>query len=380
MTVLLFSGPTLAGCDLPSPEGLLVLPPAAQGDLYRAVRRHAPRAVGIVDGYFHQVPSVWHKEILWTLSQGIPVLGAASMGALRAAELEPCGMTGVGRIYELFRSGSYPPYPDAFENDDEVAVLHGPPETGFLQLSEALVDIRQGLAEAADAGIVDEAARDALVSSAAAVPYGERSIEAAAAVLELSLRDALLAWWEENAVPQKRRDALALVQRLLDLLAGAPLPDVPAFAFQRSSVWERFVAAEEARLHHELDEDEALVVADLQLDPLSWSALTRAAGRRGDPASRLDEKAAFSAWRAAHGLSSRPALLDWMEENGLDEQRLTALFCRAAAREARGLRLPHRGTLSITSSWPGPIPRRCARHRGGASGWRPCPAGTVRPT
>ena len=46
------------------------MPPVAQGDIYRAVRRR-PRAIGIIDGYFEGVPAVWHKEILWAMAQGI---------------------------------------------------------------------------------------------------------------------------------------------------------------------------------------------------------------------------------------------------------------------------------------------------------------------
>ena len=60
------------------------------------MRELAPDAIGIVDGFFHQQPSVWHREILYALSQGVPVFGGASMGALRAAELADYGMTGVG--------------------------------------------------------------------------------------------------------------------------------------------------------------------------------------------------------------------------------------------------------------------------------------------
>jgi hypothetical protein len=332
VTTLLFIGPTLAPQDVPEQDAFVLLPPVAQGDLYRAVRRYRPDLVGIVDGYFHQVPSVWHKEILWTLSQGIPVLGAASMGALRAAELEPAGMTGVGRIYQAFRSGSYPPYPDPFENDDEVAVLHGPPETGYLRLSDALVDLRQGLAEASEAGIIDAGTRDALAAAAAAMPYGERCFESVAAALGPGRREALRAWWAAHFASQKRRDALALVERLRALADGDHPPEIAASPFQRSSVWERFEAAEEKRLRDALSPDEALVVADLQLDPRRWSALARAAGRHRAEPQDLDERSAFSAWRTAHGLGSRAALMGWMEANGLDEHGLTALFRRVAGR------------------------------------------------
>ena len=39
------------------------------------------------------------------MSEGVPVFGAASMGALRAAELHEFGMRGIGRIFEAFRDG-----------------------------------------------------------------------------------------------------------------------------------------------------------------------------------------------------------------------------------------------------------------------------------
>jgi len=85
VTVYVFCGPThVAAGDLD--PGWVLLPPAEQGDVYRAAARK-PDAIGIVDGRFQDVPAVWHKEVLWAMSRGIPVYGAASMGALRAAEL-----------------------------------------------------------------------------------------------------------------------------------------------------------------------------------------------------------------------------------------------------------------------------------------------------
>src|SRR6266446_2586246 len=118
MSIVVFTGPTISAEDALQELEATYLPPVSQGDVYRAAVRK-PLAIGIVDGYFDRVPAVWHKEILWTMSQGIPVYGSASMGALRAAELAECGMVGVGSIFEAFHSG-------ALEDDDEVAVTHGP--------------------------------------------------------------------------------------------------------------------------------------------------------------------------------------------------------------------------------------------------------------
>jgi hypothetical protein len=84
--MILFAGPSLAGVHVSSNKGIDVRPPVRQGDVYLATLER-PSAIGIIDGYFEGVPSVWHKEILWAMSHGISVLGASSMGALRAAEL-----------------------------------------------------------------------------------------------------------------------------------------------------------------------------------------------------------------------------------------------------------------------------------------------------
>ena len=117
MNIVVFCGPTIPrGAVLEILPEAVVHPPAQQGDLYRAALQ-GPDAIALIDGYFRQVPSVWHKEILWALSNRIPVYGAASIGALRAAELDTMGMVGVGSVYAAYRDG-------LLEDDDEVAVAH----------------------------------------------------------------------------------------------------------------------------------------------------------------------------------------------------------------------------------------------------------------
>ena len=140
MTVFVFVGPTLSSAEVGAAGNFVCLPPAAQGDLYRAAQQR-PQAIGLIDGYFEGVPSVWHKEILWAMTHGVHVFGSASMGALRAAELAAFGMQGVGVVFEAFHSGE-------LADDDEVAVVHGPAEVGYVRLSEAMVDIRFTLAAA----------------------------------------------------------------------------------------------------------------------------------------------------------------------------------------------------------------------------------------
>ena len=53
------------------------------------------------------------SEVVAALRDGARVLGAASMGAIRAAECWPAGMQGVGAVYSLYRLG-------VISDDDEV--------------------------------------------------------------------------------------------------------------------------------------------------------------------------------------------------------------------------------------------------------------------
>jgi hypothetical protein len=75
------------------------------------------RTIGLIDGFFGNVPAPWHKEILYAMGRGVKVYGAASMGAIRAAELHRYGMKGAGRIFQAYRLG-------LLTDDDEVCVLH----------------------------------------------------------------------------------------------------------------------------------------------------------------------------------------------------------------------------------------------------------------
>ena len=127
-----------------------------------------PAVIGLIDGFFEHIASVWHKEILWALGQGIQVFGSASMGALRAAELAPFGMEGVGTVFESYRDGR-------LEDDDEVAVIHGPAELGHICLSEAMVNMRRTLEEAEAKGIIGRSTCARLEHIAKGLFYADRS-------------------------------------------------------------------------------------------------------------------------------------------------------------------------------------------------------------
>ncbi|MBI1312068.1 hypothetical protein GC176_12310 [bacterium] len=144
-----------------------IAPPIEQGDLLRDLSR-LPDVIGIIDGYFYQVPSVLHKEILLALEAGSRVLGAASLGALRAAELDVFGMEGVGRIYEWFADGS-------IDGDDEVAVQHGPGEIGFRPLTVPLVNVRHAIQLATAHSLISRDDGRSILSAAQDIHFSRRT-------------------------------------------------------------------------------------------------------------------------------------------------------------------------------------------------------------
>lgn len=138
--VLVYLGPSLslaqAGELLPD---AIYRPPAKQGDILSDVINHNPSHIILIDGEFAQNLSPWHKEVVYALQYpGVKgIYGAASMGALRASELDFIGMIGVGQIYEWYRDA-------VTEDDSEVALTYVDREGLYQPLTVPLVDIRAG--------------------------------------------------------------------------------------------------------------------------------------------------------------------------------------------------------------------------------------------
>jgi hypothetical protein len=165
---VVYSGPTILHAEVMSylPEAKL-RPPAARGDVYREDWAQGDRAI-IIDGYFRERLSVGHKEILWLLDQGVETFGSASIGALRAAELYPYGMVGVGSIFDMYAAGE-------IEGDDEVAVLHGPEELGFCPLSVAMVNLRYACRLAVATGAISPPNAAQILQLAKGRPFFDRT-------------------------------------------------------------------------------------------------------------------------------------------------------------------------------------------------------------
>lgn len=234
MNAVVFLGPTLDVTTARRHIAATFLPPVAHGDFIR-IALERPLAIGIIDGYFDHTPAVWHKEILWAIAQRIPVFGAASLGALRALELAPFGMVGVGEVFRAFEQGE-------LESDDEVTVAHLPAERGFEPVSEALVNIRATLRLALKETIVSSLFCEHAISIAKAQHYTDRTwphvLTQCAERTPAGETERFARWLPANRVDQKRSDAIGLLTVMNRLVSDGWRPNSPAFRFHNTNAWQ----------------------------------------------------------------------------------------------------------------------------------------------
>jgi hypothetical protein len=204
--IIVFLGPSLEQSEAEKILPADYRPPAKRGDLLAAAGEGAT-IIGLIDGVFHQESAVAHREILTAIKNGVTVVGASSMGALRAAEMDSLGMVGIGEIYRMFRSGE-------LESDDEVALVFDP-ESG-LSLSEPLINIRFTLKRARSEGIISATVHDTLLTVARSLFYPKRTYRAivstAGDLLDERTKERFLGWLITGACDQKREDAVAALE------------------------------------------------------------------------------------------------------------------------------------------------------------------------
>ncbi len=151
--------------------------PAKKGDLLGLSAsslvslKNQPNAinfVGLIDGLFLQDYPPTPIEVFQLLSnKNFRVVGGASIGALRAVELEKFGMVGIGKIFELFKSGTT-------NADDEVAVTFHPGDGVSIQ-SEAMIDIRFNLFIAHKKNIITKRTKHIIAKTAKSIYFPYRN-------------------------------------------------------------------------------------------------------------------------------------------------------------------------------------------------------------
>lgn len=330
--IFVYAGPTLSHAEITRHVDCVCLPPVSHGDILQILPK-MPDAIGIIDGYFEGAPSVWHKEILYALDQGVHVYGSSSMGALRAAELYPFGMVGVGQIFEWYR--------DAVVNDDdEVAVLHGPEEMGFIVASEPMVNIRASLESAHEQQVINEVEKNTLLAAAKNTFYKKRSwshlLESSIELFgeEFSTRN-LKDWLGQNRIDLKKQDALQMLKTMHQNRANHSIKPETSYHFEWTNVWDTafYEHGQSLAKAKSLNDGNQRVLDQLRLDPdqyeryrdkalLSWICNNRVE----TPASDIGVKKALKQFRADNQLDSRAELLDYMAQADLDESLLTSLL------------------------------------------------------
>ena len=235
--IVVFLGPTLDVQSARLELDAIYLPPAEQGSLIKAVREHRPKVLVLIDGLFARVPAVRHKEILWAMDARVKVVGAASMGALRAAELSDYGMIGCGFIYRWYRR-------TPLTDDDEVAVGMSPVELGGRPMTEALINMRLSLRRAERMGIIPRRVSDALIELARGMHFLGRTypelLEHARATLGVqdhAILETLAGWLAVNAVDQKRADAILALRAAKTGLSDRAGSANPVPPFRMTEAW-----------------------------------------------------------------------------------------------------------------------------------------------
>lgn len=156
----IFLGPTLNGKKAMEIFDADYRPPAKKGDLLRlaSFEDESNHIVGLIDGMFLQdYPPTPIEVYQLAIKKNVIVVGAASLGALRAVELERYGVIGIGTIFDLYKNGK-------LTADDEVAVTFE--ETNFTLQSEAMIDIRFNLFLAKRKGIISLNTKEILLKMA----------------------------------------------------------------------------------------------------------------------------------------------------------------------------------------------------------------------
>lgn len=236
MRPLIFAGPSLYAVASERLAGIDLRPPAGKGDVLSAVLR-GTRVIGLVDGTFEYGASVWHKEILFAIREGVAVFGAASMGALRAAECAAFGMSGIGRVFADYAAGRR-------RSDGDVAMVHAPAALGYKPLTEALVDMDATLDRLLLAADITPHLAQQLGKAAAQIHFKDRTwAQVLSAVdTEETAKEKLLELILARRISIKTEDALALI----DHIRALPIPRTAAcvaFDFNETLFFHEMMAA-----------------------------------------------------------------------------------------------------------------------------------------
>lgn len=164
----------------PSPQSdrrLAFFPPAKRGDIRQAVSLGA-RCIVLIDGEMIYNPPPTPIELRDALRDGVEIVGAASLGAVRAVELFDEGMIGVGWVFGAFLSGRV-------DADDELLSILDP--LTHVQLTVPLINVRYGLQQAVRDGRLTKSAAQCLLTDFRSIHFAERTTNELLRVARLAI-------------------------------------------------------------------------------------------------------------------------------------------------------------------------------------------------
>jgi hypothetical protein len=355
MKAIIFLGPTLTLEEARKHLDAVYSPPVAQGDVLRALS-HNPFVIGIIDGYFETVPAVWHKEILYAMERGVHVFGSASMGALRAAELEAFGMVGVGQIFRRYSSGE-------LEDDDEVAVSHGPADMEYRALSEAMVNIRHIVETAENSGLISASLARRVLSVAKGLHFSERDSRRIVRILEPEIgcaqAETLQRLFKDTGSKLKELDAILMLQQVASLIRSGLEPKRISYKVEKTVFLDLMLSeVERDNAEHTAasltDERQEFGASHLiRHETLLRIVARREATRLGFGCSGEEQREAIEAFSKAHRISSTAELLATLRQVGMELSSFEALMADAVLLEKldryydRDLRANHADHLRL---------------------------------
>jgi hypothetical protein len=336
--IVVFTGPTLSCKEVAKHLDCICLPPVQHGDILQILSDN-PTSIGIIDGYFEGTPSVWHKEILYALDQGVAVYGSASMGALRAAELCSFGMVGVGQIFNSYQEGT-------LTDDDEVAVLHGPIDVGFIAASEPMVNIRATLELACEQKIITGEQGYLLVHKSKQTFYKLRNWSR---VLDDSfqlfnnkeLTERLRGWLAQNQINLKKQDAFEMLKKMRTDSKNAQQNGATFDHFEWTHAWDiAFRRNSTAKIDFTLTDNDKLVLVQLSLDPDQYECYRDKAMLyhvlTSSPETVIDDSAIkkrLNRFRHQNALRTHNQLNNYLSKVSLDKSKLANLLKYSACLE-----------------------------------------------
>jgi len=306
--------------------GAWIVPPVQRGDLYRYRLLNVSVFV-VLDGVFANQLAVSPREVVDVLQDGAAVVGAASMGALRAADCGPAGAVGFGRIFRLFRRR-------VLSSEDEVAVAFLP-ERPYPAMTASLAGLRFALRRAYRRGVIRADVAGALIGAAEALPHDRRSWRAITQAAGVEVSEGQMAVLKSFDI--KREDALGCCRWTARQMASGALKAAPR---ERGASGLGTLGRERERLWSPLDGREAKEVLPAFLGWVWASGQSEVLGI-GDLAAAV-EKGDYGQFQELGALMSDPVKLS--ADVGALLMRFTG-FDRARPLAAAHVPMPASGRL-----------------------------------